>query len=379
MGTSDATPTGQVFISYRRQDGAWPATSLYDRIAGRLGADKVFKDVDSIELGEDFVAEITEAVAVCDVLIAVIGPKWSTLKGPDRKRRLDDPTDFVRLEIKAALERNVRLIPVLVDGATMPTREQLPDDIAGLGQRQALTLDPARFAADSEKLLGALERALGERTPPRRPASPDTPAGDDSKTKRGTRFRPPSGKVALISAAGVAAVVVAIFAAVLIGGTSPAESAPAGTWRLKETLRNVGGAYQEWTVYKNGAGSSYPATQADLSADCDDSECKIKVTIPSWNLTFGMKWDGERLTVQLAESRPVEGACTYADGKEVPGSHYRSVFEDTVGPATTKLTDGVVTSIEFTWDETATQSVVGNCKGVQAASAVWHILMTKVD
>ena len=109
-----------VFISYRRQDAAYPAGWLFDRLTGHLGEGHVFKDVDSIRLGDDFVDKITAAVGTCAVLLAVIGPRWLTASGEEGGRRLDDPADFVRLEIEAALTRGVRVIPVLVDGARMP-------------------------------------------------------------------------------------------------------------------------------------------------------------------------------------------------------------------------------------------------------------------
>jgi hypothetical protein len=117
-----ATPTspGKVFISYRREDAAYPAGWLYERLADRFGASRVFKDVDSIEPGDDFVAEITSAVESCEALLAVIGNQWLEATNKDGQRRLDDPQDWVRLEIEAALERDVRVVPVLVEDARMP-------------------------------------------------------------------------------------------------------------------------------------------------------------------------------------------------------------------------------------------------------------------
>ena len=122
VGLGRATPGGssRIFISYRREETAFPAGWLYDRLNDRFGEAQVFKDVDSITLGDDFVEVITRAVGSCDVLLAVIGGRWSTMTDETGKRRLDDPDDFVRLEIEAALARNVRVIPVLVDGARMP-------------------------------------------------------------------------------------------------------------------------------------------------------------------------------------------------------------------------------------------------------------------
>jgi hypothetical protein len=153
--------SGRIFISYRREETAYPAGWLYDRLADHYGAGQVFKDVDSIQLGDDFVEVITRAVASCDVLLALIGDEWLGTDAHGR-RRLDDPDDFVRLEIEAALARDVRVIPILVDGARMPTAEELPDSLAGLVRRQALELSPARFDFDTGRLLKVLDNALAE-------------------------------------------------------------------------------------------------------------------------------------------------------------------------------------------------------------------------
>jgi len=120
MAEPAAGSTGRIFISYRREETAYPAGWLFDRLAERFGPKQVFKDVDSIELGDDFVQMITRAVGSCDVLLALIGDQWLTITDVHGRRRLDDPDDFVRLEIEAALTRNVRIIPILVDGANMP-------------------------------------------------------------------------------------------------------------------------------------------------------------------------------------------------------------------------------------------------------------------
>jgi TIR domain len=94
---------GRVFISYRRQETAWPARELYDVLVAELGPDRVFKDVDNIEPGDDFVERIQSAVGSCQVLLALIGPQWLTITDARGERRLDDPQDFVRLEVETAL------------------------------------------------------------------------------------------------------------------------------------------------------------------------------------------------------------------------------------------------------------------------------------
>jgi hypothetical protein len=162
MGVPAAGGPGRVFISYRRDDAAYPAGWLFDRLASGLGRDKVFKDVDSIEPGDDFAAVIRTAVGSCDVLLALIGDRWLTITGKDGQRRLDDPGDFVRLEIEAALARGIRVIPVLVAGVRMPPASQFPASLAELTRRQTLELSPVRFESDTARLLKVLDKTLRE-------------------------------------------------------------------------------------------------------------------------------------------------------------------------------------------------------------------------
>ena len=161
---AEPTPAapGRIFISYRREDTDFPAGWLYERLADHFDGGQVFKDVDSIQLGDDFVEVITTAVGSCDVLLAVIGDRWLTITDEDGKRRLDNSDDFVRLEIEAALAREIRVIPILVDGARIPRAEELPASLARLARRQALELSPTRFDADTSRLLTVLDRTLVE-------------------------------------------------------------------------------------------------------------------------------------------------------------------------------------------------------------------------
>ena len=136
------------------------AGRLYDRLADRFGEGQVFIDVDTIEPGVDFAEEISRAVATCKVLLAIIGPNWLTATDEQVRRRLDDPNDIVRLEIETALARDVRVIPILVEGAAMPGRQELPESLAGPARRNALPIRHESFRADAERLITALERAL---------------------------------------------------------------------------------------------------------------------------------------------------------------------------------------------------------------------------
>ena len=110
---------GKIFINYRRDDSIGMAGRLHDRLSQTFGRDKVFLDVDHIPAGADFVAYLDSQVAECNVVLVVIGPNWLNAKDESGERRLDNPEDFVTIEIVAALARDIRVIPVLVDGARM--------------------------------------------------------------------------------------------------------------------------------------------------------------------------------------------------------------------------------------------------------------------
>lgn len=153
-----------MFISYRRQEASHLAGRLYDRLADRFGDDQVFMDVDSIEPGLDFTEVIAQAVDGCRVLLGLIGDRWSTAVDEAGHRRLDDPDDIVRLEIEAALERDIRVIPILVEGAMMPRRQELPESLARLVRRNALRISHESFRQDAARLVQILEKALSAAT-----------------------------------------------------------------------------------------------------------------------------------------------------------------------------------------------------------------------
>jgi peptidoglycan/xylan/chitin deacetylase (PgdA/CDA1 family) len=160
--------SGQIFISYRREESRWSARSLYDRLSARFDRKQIFMDIDAIALGDDFVKVIEKTVGECDVLIAVIGAHWLTSTDEQDGRRLDDPEDFVRMEIATALKRDIRVIPVLVDGALMPRSTELPDDLKPLVRRNALQISDTGFDDDCRRLMAAIEQVLEKTTAQRR-------------------------------------------------------------------------------------------------------------------------------------------------------------------------------------------------------------------
>jgi uncharacterized membrane protein YhaH (DUF805 family) len=162
--------TGRIFINYRRGDDQAAAGRLYDRLLQHFDREQLFMDVDAIEPGVDFVKSLDEQVAACIAFIAVIGPRWLSARNNDGKPRLDDPTDYVRVEIESALKRDIRVIPVLVDGASMPRPSDLPASLQALARRNAVEIAHHRFAADCDDLAGRIKRALGVATTPSAPA-----------------------------------------------------------------------------------------------------------------------------------------------------------------------------------------------------------------
>lgn len=159
----------RIFISYRRADSAPSAGRIYDHLSAQFGDDNVFMDVSDIAPGADFVDSLQEAVQRCDVLLAVIGRDWSSAANENGELRLFQPDDYVRIEIAAALDRGVRVIPLLIDGAPIPRVDQLPEGLHRLLRRNAFSLSNARFRADIAQLVETLK------APPEPPEpSPET-------------------------------------------------------------------------------------------------------------------------------------------------------------------------------------------------------------
>jgi hypothetical protein len=146
-----------IFISYRRDDTEGEAGRLFDDLVRSFGEDSVFMDVSDIRPGVDFRKEIDANVASCGVLLAVIGPKWTTISG-ENGRRLDDPNDFVRLEIVSALARDVAVIPVLVHDAKMPRPDELPEALREFAFRNSVEITHTRWNSDVQLLTKALAR-----------------------------------------------------------------------------------------------------------------------------------------------------------------------------------------------------------------------------
>jgi formylglycine-generating enzyme required for sulfatase activity len=152
----------KIFISYRRSDASGYAGRLFDRLSTHFGDENIFMDVEDMDPGVDFVEILEQAVTASYVLIVLIGSQWLGVEDEDGQRRLDNPEDFVRIEVAAALDRSVRVIPVLVQDARMPGSRELPSVLQKLSRLNAINIRHERFNADVDRLIRSIESYLVE-------------------------------------------------------------------------------------------------------------------------------------------------------------------------------------------------------------------------
>lgn len=234
-----------IFVSYRREDSSGHAGRLFDHLKEEFGSDRVFMDVAGIEPGTDFVEAIDRAVGSCSVLLVVIGRNWLTCAEPSGRRRLDDPKDFIRLETATALRRNIRVIPVLIQGATMPEENLLPDELKPLARRQGYDLTDTHWASDMRQLIETLKKALGiAKTPPVTTPPPTVPPSPPPTPKKFGSLR------GVVSAVIAILVVVAVTAKIKTGpGTGTTDSVPATDERVQAVqVPNLIGLQQDTAV-----------------------------------------------------------------------------------------------------------------------------------
>ena len=149
-----------IFISYRRSDSDVAAGRLAGDLSAIFGRAAIFRDVDTLKPGENYMTALDRALDSCGALIAMIGPRWSNITDEAGRRRLDDPSDWVRAEVRRALERDVSVIPVLI-ASTMPRDADTPVDLKPLLQRQAMEISDRHWSQDVELLAEVLERIPG--------------------------------------------------------------------------------------------------------------------------------------------------------------------------------------------------------------------------
>jgi hypothetical protein len=208
-----------VFISYRRDDAPGYTRALYEALEKQFGAAQVYMDVDAIKPGVDFVEALEAALASCHILIAVIGENW-LIASNDRGRRIDDPNDFVRMEIATALKRGIPVVPLLVEGATMPSAEDVPSDLKPLARRNALAISHARFSGDLARVVAAIDETVSAAVGPIQSAREYEAVTKDAEKPRDVRVT-----VAWIGACAIvlAALIAGVFA--WVGREAPSGSA----------------------------------------------------------------------------------------------------------------------------------------------------------
>jgi hypothetical protein len=177
---------GNIFICYRHEDSSAYAGWLADALGRHFGRERVFRDVDS-QRGVDFRYQVGEAIGSCDVLLAVIGPKWLMIQDESGRRRIDHPRDLVALEIAAALKRGIRVIPVLVAEARMPREADLPELLAGLAYRTAVELSHAGWDHQISGLIDDLRAGTALRAAPPSLRSVATTARQNQLDERNRR------------------------------------------------------------------------------------------------------------------------------------------------------------------------------------------------
>jgi hypothetical protein len=173
-----------IVISYRREDTPGTVGWMHELLVRNYGKSTVYRDIDQIDAAEDFRKSIGKALRKCDLVLAAIGPRWSGNLDAGR-RRLDDPNDWVRVELETALQLGIPILPILMEGAAMPSPDELPDKLKELAFKQALRVDPLiHFHRDIEQLILAIDKLApsGHAAP----ADAVMPAGELGNSRAGS-------------------------------------------------------------------------------------------------------------------------------------------------------------------------------------------------
>lgn len=261
MSTLQVKPrerSANIFINYRREDSAGHAGRLFDALSSHF-AGRLFMDVDTLEPGVDFVEAIEQAVGSCEVLIVIIGREWLTIEDQAGRRRLDNPGDFVRLEVESALARKIRVIPVLVQDAPMPRAEELPESLVRLARRNAIELSDARWAYDVDRLARTIQDILEESPAPAPSPAPVVPAAAKATGARAW----PLSLAALVLVAAVVLVSLAWTRRTPGGNGAPSPVPPAN---LEATPDPAGVAAIETPTPTPTPARAEPVTRAELPA-----------------------------------------------------------------------------------------------------------------
>jgi hypothetical protein len=261
-----------IFISYRRDDSEGEAGRLFDDLTREFGSNSVFMDVAGIRPGVDFVQAIEQNVADCGVLLAIIGPIWATIANASGQRRLDDPNDFVVLEIASALKREVPVIPVLVHGARMPSQDQLPESLKSFSHRNSVELSHARWPSDVQLLIAALNSYVApSKATEQEPVHATVPVQLPAPHQPATTAPAAVKKSSLPWIAGIGALVVIVAAAVIYLAMHHAPASPSivGTWKNAGSGRRAEDTISSLVISGSGSSLSMHAFGSCQPAPCD--------------------------------------------------------------------------------------------------------------
>ena len=268
----------RIFISYRRHDSKYQARMIHEAFAKEVSRENVFMDVDSIPPGANFRKLLRDWVAQCDVLLALIGPDWTDATDPSTgKRRLENPSDFVRIEIGEALARDIPVAPILLDGAPMPDADQLPSDLKELCDRQAEFIDYRTFDTDVQRLIKKL-------SPGASPSGGVSTAAQDGNKSIAARPGGPRRKIdGVYTVHGV--------------------NADGSTYSGSAVIRLEGDRYRfRWLIANGDAFEGVGARQGNIMTVEWGQKSPVIYEIGSDDILYG-KWDNGRGTETLTPAR----------------------------------------------------------------------------
>jgi hypothetical protein len=350
-----------IFISYRREDAPGHAGRIFDRLRARFGSGSVFMDVSAIEAGADFVAALERAIGSCDVLLAVIGPGWAQATDRSGRKRLDNPRDFIRLEIAGALKRNIRVIPLLVEDAEVPSPDDLPEDLRALTRRHAVELRDSRWDADIDELVATLEKTATAS------AAAGDPKGGPSPQRRARR-------IGLWAAAAVAIAAVAGSAIWALGprlvepersafDLAPDARSPSASLAQSPTPSTVPPSLPPSNGPEAERRPPDPAPRSGPAAESPRQQDPARGARPGGSSggasqNAGPGWIGVRLD-RMSENPPgaLVGDVSSGGPASLAGIHSGDVINEFAGRSISTLTD-------------LTRSVLGSAPGVQVSIVV---------
>jgi hypothetical protein len=315
----------KLFISYRRADSGSVVGRIYDRLADAFGGEVVFRDIDAIPGAADFRDAIADALDACAIMLVVIGPRWLTERDASGVRRLDDPTDFVRLEVEGALARGIALLPLLVQGAAMPSATDLPPSLAPLSFRNARPVrDDPDFHGDMERVITDVARYVPLAVSPGDAPDSDLSAAPWSKagvpeTGTGRAATQHVGRriviaLMLLAALGVGAVLLSHLRPT--SAFTPILLSPPTVSRSCNGQRTTALPPASFSIANDDAADQVAITWSTTPVQNDGAVTWGMVSPASGSITYG---SAAAVTIQFSAN-----LCAYIEDHEQPGDIFRA-------------------------------------------------------